>query len=831
MAEYLFQTGAAGAGTQEAYFNMVYAPFGTDDAAWQERASYYATPITSGTAPEWVIRNGLNDDEQDEDTDFARYDGTDASTGNVNANGALSVGVVAAGGVAAQGWGLYEDNNPWPLTIPAPNTMTGHDGDLKRALSYLNTTAVAAQARYGSYTIALGENETDIGDITLGGGDDDPDNGTYGNIKDINVIVSVPGNDPLDGLGHVTENDGNSFGEAGQPGSGTTFAIRFLNYDDSALQEAPWSYNTWPSYTGTAPTRPADAQYSYAFSNWSPAIVRVTKDADYTAQFTPTTRQYTITFTGDGGATLHEGLWNYGATPSYAGTPTKGSSDQYSYAFSGWDPAIAAVTTDAEYTAQFSQTTRQYTLTFDSHEGSAVTAATVNYNTQVSAPTPPTRSGYAFNGWFDAASGGTVLVWPLTITADRTVHAQWTLKYSVTTSVTGGTGGSISPASASLVAGATQSFTVTAETGKKLKSVTASAGTWAKTSDAATTGVGFTGASTWQLTMPASNVTITAEFEDAGPNLDSWTAITPGDVNGTTSTFGTSNVNAVAYGDNKFVAVGNSGKMAYSTNGTSWTAIPNGATDGSTSTFDSSNITDIAYGNGTFIAVGYSAKMAYSTNGTSWTKVTADTQFGIAHIATIAYVGGKFVAGGTAGKMAYSTNDGVSWNAISSSQSKFGTYAINGISYGAGKFVAVGGLKMSWSTEGTTSWNEITSDVSTFNSSSTYDMAFGNGIFVAGGMSGRMAWSASGTSWNALSAGTGSGTSGFDSTDTIASIAYVGGKFVAGGSNGKMAQSADGTGWTPISTTAFGTSMIYGIAYGAGKFVAVGSGGMIAYTN
>jgi formylglycine-generating enzyme required for sulfatase activity len=74
-----------------------------------------------------------------------------------------------------------------------------------------------------------------------------------------------------------------------------------------------------------------------------------------------------------------------------------------------------------------------------------------------------------------------------------------------------------------MAAGATQSFTVTADSGQKLKSVTASSGTWAKTSDA-TTGVGFGGASTWQLTMPASNVTITAEFEDAGLASGSYTA-------------------------------------------------------------------------------------------------------------------------------------------------------------------------------------------------------------------------------------------------------------------------------------------------------------------
>jgi hypothetical protein len=70
-----------------AYVTMVYAPFGTDDDAWQDRAPYYATPIAADglvTVPEWVIRNGLNDLEQTADTDFAQY----GVKPGANANGA-----------------------------------------------------------------------------------------------------------------------------------------------------------------------------------------------------------------------------------------------------------------------------------------------------------------------------------------------------------------------------------------------------------------------------------------------------------------------------------------------------------------------------------------------------------------------------------------------------------------------------------------------------------------------------------------------------------------------------------------------------------------------
>ena len=75
-----------------------------------------------------------------------------------------------------------------------------------------------------------------------------------------------------------------------------------------------------------------------------------------------TANQYTITFNNYDGTALQSGLVNYGETPSYAGTPSKPSTDAYVYTFTGWSPAIAAVTGDATYTAQFSEQPNQATV-------------------------------------------------------------------------------------------------------------------------------------------------------------------------------------------------------------------------------------------------------------------------------------------------------------------------------------------------------------------------------------------------------------------------------------------------------------------------------------
>ncbi len=109
-----------------------------------------------------------------------------------------------------------------------------------------------------------------------------------------------------------------------------------------------------------------------------------------------------------------------------------------------------------------------------------------------------------------------------------------------------------------------------------------------------------------------------------------------------------SDVNAIAYGDNKLVAGSNNGKMAYSSaDGMTWTAV-------SDSTFDTSSIMAIAYGNNKFVAVGGGSKMAYSADGITWTAVANSTFDTSSTIMAIAYGNNRFVAVGADGKMAYS---------------------------------------------------------------------------------------------------------------------------------------------------------------------------------
>ena len=70
----------------------------------------------------------------------------------------------------------------------------------------------------------------------------------------------------------------------------TYYTIRFLNWDDTELQNTLVLEGAMPSYTGATPTKPADDEYTYSFNGWSPTVVAATADADYTAQFTATAK-------------------------------------------------------------------------------------------------------------------------------------------------------------------------------------------------------------------------------------------------------------------------------------------------------------------------------------------------------------------------------------------------------------------------------------------------------------------------------------------------------------------------------------------------------------
>jgi uncharacterized repeat protein (TIGR02543 family) len=92
------------------------------------------------------------------------------------------------------------------------------------------------------------------------------------------------------------------------------------------------------------------------------------------------------------------------------------------------------VTSDIGFTAIY-EALDQYTVTFDSNGGSAVSSQTVYDGDKATEPTEPTKEGYIFNGWWYDGSEASGL-WDFnenTVTEDMTLHADWIVDTSGST--------------------------------------------------------------------------------------------------------------------------------------------------------------------------------------------------------------------------------------------------------------------------------------------------------------------------------------------------------------------------------------------------------------
>ena len=186
------------------------------------------------------------------------------------------------------------------------------------------------------------------------------------------------------------------------------YTVTWKNYDGTVIKiDKDVPYGTTPTYNGAAPTKQATAQYTYTFSGWSPTVDAITGDTVYTAQYSRTVNEYTVTWKNYDGTVIKTDNVPYGTTPTYNGaTPTKQADAQYTYTFSGWDPTIYAVTGNATYTAQYNQTLNKYTVTWKNYDGTVIkTDKDVPYGATPSyvgsEPVQPATAQYtySFSGW------------------------------------------------------------------------------------------------------------------------------------------------------------------------------------------------------------------------------------------------------------------------------------------------------------------------------------------------------------------------------------------------------------------------------------------------
>lgn len=239
-----------------------------------------------------------------------------------------------------------------------------------------------------------------------------------------------------------------------------SFNITWIVNGESEVTTHP--FNTYPTHED--PVIENDPCYIYEFTGWDPVVEVVSGDATYTAVFSTTPREYTVSWVADGvtvhsqkvayGAdvptgvadvpakTGHTGEWNYtgvttmpaeditieavytpvnytiswevegtvvdtdsvayGTLPSYTGsTPVKTEDSKYTYEFAGWTPEISAVSGEATYTAVFNSIPKTYTIYWYAEDNSLVTTQDVAYGSAITdIPKVPEKLG-SVGSWVD----------------------------------------------------------------------------------------------------------------------------------------------------------------------------------------------------------------------------------------------------------------------------------------------------------------------------------------------------------------------------------------------------------------------------------------------
>ena len=133
------------------------------------------------------------------------------------------------------------------------------------------------------------------------------------------------------------------------------YKITWKNEDGSVIKTEEVPYGTVPAFDGDEPAKENTPQYRYSFNGWSPAVISVTGEAEYTATFKEEVRSYTVTWVNYDGSILEkdENIL-YGEAPTYNGeTPTRENRRGVSYTFNNWSPEITAVTSDQTYVATY----------------------------------------------------------------------------------------------------------------------------------------------------------------------------------------------------------------------------------------------------------------------------------------------------------------------------------------------------------------------------------------------------------------------------------------------------------------------------------------------
>ncbi|NLC03830.1 MAG: InlB B-repeat-containing protein, partial [Tissierellia bacterium] len=209
----------------------------------------------------------------------------------------------------------------------------------------------------------------------------------------------------------------------------TIYAVWEINkyevkiYDEDGitlLETLEVTYNTLP--TPATPSKASTAEYTYEFAGWSPALVVATEATSYKATYTSTVNQYTYIFYDEDGSTvIKEATVDYGSAIVAPNDPSKAATAEHTYTFDKWTPEVPeTITEDISFTASYSSTVNQYTVTYKV-DGLDDVVDTYEYGATLTIRPNLAKDGYSFS-WNPSSLPATMPGENLVVTGTFTVN-------------------------------------------------------------------------------------------------------------------------------------------------------------------------------------------------------------------------------------------------------------------------------------------------------------------------------------------------------------------------------------------------------------------------
>ena len=189
-----------------------------------------------------------------------------------------------------------------------------------------------------------------------------------------------------------------------------TFTVLWKNYDGTILEtDENVPYGEMPEYNGETPKMKSDSEKTYAeFSGWSPEVLPVTDNAEYTAVFTDVVKTFTVTWKNADGSVIEvDENVEYGETPGFDGeTPDMPDTEGETYTFVSWsDDITQPIHENKVFTAVFESQIKTFKVTWKNWNGDVLSEEEVEYNSvpeyEGTDPARPEDESfvYSFSGW------------------------------------------------------------------------------------------------------------------------------------------------------------------------------------------------------------------------------------------------------------------------------------------------------------------------------------------------------------------------------------------------------------------------------------------------